>query len=342
MRKADYDSTIEVTTDQGASWQRVDLAQPDGSNILAIVPAPANQEHGLSYVLGSYGLWRVRDNGTTVEQWADPRLAGRTYTNTLLSLAVSPILADGGHRLFIGTFAGEFWPVDPAAATWQPLASAAPPPTEPTPAEPTATGPTPAEPTPTEVATVAPVLLPTPTPPLTLPTATSIPGTLQPLPDEPPAGRFRPTGRFADLWAADETLQSRLGYARSERAVELPAAMQTFEQGLMLWRSDELRIYAIYSDGTWDLFDDTFREGEQELDPSIVPPADRLQPIRGFGKVWRSSPKVHAGLGWATDKEDGFTATVQDFEHGSIVRLPGVIYALVLEADGRRTWTVVG
>lgn len=47
-------------------------------------------------------------------------------------------------------------------------------------------------------------------------------------------------------------------------------------------------------------------DGEQESDPSIVPPAGLYQPIRGFGKLWRTNPHVRDGLGWAIAPEQGF------------------------------------
>jgi hypothetical protein len=37
-----------------------------------------------------------------------------------------------------------------------------------------------------------------------------------------------------------------------------------------------------------------------------VPPPGLYQPIRGFGKLWRTHPEVRDRLGWATAPEQGF------------------------------------
>jgi len=55
-------------------------------------------------------------------------------------------------------------------------------------------------------------------------------------------------------------------------------------------------------------FDDAFREGSPESDPRYAPPAGKQQPVRGFGLVWRANPGVREALGWALDKEQGYTA----------------------------------
>jgi len=116
------------------------------------------------------------------------------------------------------------------------------------------------------------------------------------------------------------------------------AAEQRFEKGRMLWlkelhyRSETASgvILAFYDDGSWARFDDTWREGDPEADPAIVAPAGRLQPIRGFGKVWREHAEVRAGLGWALEPERAFTATWQPQMRES---LPGVEYVRTLEGQ---------
>jgi hypothetical protein len=92
------------------------------------------------------------------------------------------------------------------------------------------------------------------------------------------------------------------------------AAEEPFEHGWMLWlekvQSREVVISRVilvfYENGSLEEYDDTFVEGEPESDPSFVPPPGLYQPIRGFGKLWRTHPEVRDRLGWATAPEQGF------------------------------------
>ena len=121
-------------------------------------------------------------------------------------------------------------------------------------------------------------------------------------------------------------------------ATTTQAAEQRFEAGRMLWlkevryRSETAAgvILVFYDDGRWARFDDTWQEGQPEADPSIVAPAGRLQPIRGFGRVWREHAEVRAGLGWATAPEQGYTATWQPQMRES---LPSVEYVSALDGQ---------
>lgn len=100
-----------------------------------------------------------------------------------------------------------------------------------------------------------------------------------------------------------------------------PAAEQLFEGGRMIWLQAQRKIYVLFGDGQpvpsgtppngWLVFDDTWQPGEPESDPSLVPPAGRYQPVRGFGKVWRSYPVVREGLGWALGPEQAFEGAYQ-------------------------------
>jgi hypothetical protein len=128
------------------------------------------------------------------------------------------------------------------------------------------------------------------------------------------------------------------------------AAQQQFEKGFMIWFGPSGKIFVFYKTGyagsgpRYHVYDDTFREGEPESDPGITPPAGLLQPIRGFGKVWRNNPEVRDGLGWATGSEKPFSSWVQGYTgtgmHASftlIEEFNGTIYHL--EAMGS-TWKV--
>ncbi len=92
------------------------------------------------------------------------------------------------------------------------------------------------------------------------------------------------------------------------------AAGQSFEHGQMLWLSTQGQIYVLFNDGkapAWAAYVDTFKDGQPDRDPSINPPANLLQPIRGFGLVWRTQPHVRDRLGWAVNTEAGFDGSYQ-------------------------------
>lgn len=59
--------------------------------------------------------------------------------------------------------------------------------------------------------------------------------------------------------------------------------------------------------GTWSVYQDNFVDGtDLDSDPAIVPPEGRIQPERGFGKLWREAPDVREALGWAVTPEFGY------------------------------------
>jgi hypothetical protein len=101
--------------------------------------------------------------------------------------------------------------------------------------------------------------------------------------------------------------------------VDIQIAYEDFEHGVMFWFMPRKEIWVLFESdsdpkkGTWKIYPDTYQDSEPESDPSLVPPTpsspDKLffQPIRGFGKVWRTNPDVKNTLGWATTKELSFT-----------------------------------
>lgn len=96
----------------------------------------------------------------------------------------------------------------------------------------------------------------------------------------------------------------------------MDAVGQNFEGGRVLWYKTSTvgepdTLYVIYNDGSWEFYSDTWVAGMPENDPSIVPPADRFQPVRGIGKVWREQPGVRGKLGWAYGPESFFSGRRQ-------------------------------
>ncbi|MCB9453412.1 MAG: hypothetical protein H6672_18425 [Anaerolineaceae bacterium] len=134
----------------------------------------------------------------------------------------------------------------------------------------------------------------------------------------------------------------------------IQVAEQVFEHGRMFWVQPRKQIWVMIESGpkqgTWEVYDDTFEDGEPETDPSIVAPDGMLQPERGFGKLWRTVPAVREALGWAVTPEFGYVSNYEYHYGGSVnaqgeyVPGPGyhVLYSLYderfvfNEADG--TW----
>jgi hypothetical protein len=104
--------------------------------------------------------------------------------------------------------------------------------------------------------------------------------------------------------------------------VPIQVAEQIFEGGRMFWLEPSRQIWVMVESGTlngrWFVFDDTFQEGEAESDPTIVAPDGYIQPIRGFGKVWRDNTNIREALGWATSNELGYVSNYEYHPGGSL------------------------
>lgn len=155
-----------------------------------------------------------------------------------------------------------------------------------------------------------------------------------PTPVPAPGCAILPQAGFGQVWNTNATVRTRLGCPR-EPEKSVAAAEESFQYGTTFWRSDNDLIYALYNNGIWQSIPDTWNEGEPEADPGIVPPWGYYQPVRGFGKAWRTEPGVRDRLGWATEPERGFTAAVEQFE-GGLMLWSNVKGIYVLYKDG--TW----
>lgn len=83
-------------------------------------------------------------------------------------------------------------------------------------------------------------------------------------------------------------------------------AVQRFERGWMVWSERRGTVDVLFDEGgRWSAYSDAWAAPTPESDPSLIPPAGRRQPVRGFGRVWRDEPGVRDGLGWATAPEVG-------------------------------------
>ncbi len=221
--------------------------------------------------------------------------------------------------------------IEPLATPGKALATAMLSPTPPVTATPPDALPNPMTPTlplPTAMVLVQPTMsvgiAPTPTQP----------GAPGPLPTSAaaaaaPGGCPAPAAPFEVIWnsypAAREQLGCPVGGVYNEGG-----AMQSFQNGVMFWRQRDASIFVIAEGAirqgaatdTWWRLADTWQEGEPPDDPGLVPPAGLLQPVRGFGKAWRSHGFVRDALGWATAPEFALVSQWQDFQNGWMMTGP--------------------
>ncbi len=102
----------------------------------------------------------------------------------------------------------------------------------------------------------------------------------------------------------------------------------------MIWESDRRSVLVLTDDGAWQGFEDTWKEGQPESAPELIAPVGLLQPMRGFGKVWRERLGGEgAAVGWAREAEQGVTGERQSWDHGNLLRFGRQWFALY--EDGR-------
>ena len=156
--------------------------------------------------------------------------------------------------------------------------------------------------------------------------------------------QFYPVGGFATAYSSDGTIAQLLGCPLGNPPItfQLNGAYQVFERGIMIWMDeDPSRIYALYSNGTYQQFADTFDEAVDPDSGGETPPEGLREPTRGFGKVWRTFSTAKSNLGWALTLEIADLTTIQDFARGKMIYIParGDVIALMTNPDGGTgTW----
>lgn len=181
-------------------------------------------------------------------------------------------------------------------------------------------------------ATVLPTQFQAPPPPIGS-TVVPPPGSVLATPLPATQCQFLPSGGFGLLIINEPALPTQIGCPVGAPPVtaSLASAAQTFERGAMVWVSGSPGvIYVLFNNGTFLRFDDTFVAGVDPESGGQTPPSGLLEPVRGFGKVWRTSDAVRSGLGWATSPETATNAIVQDFERGRMLHLPSRADILIL------------
>ncbi len=81
-------------------------------------------------------------------------------------------------------------------------------------------------------------------------------GETLPDPGTPPSGKVAPVRGLAKVWLQQAGLRQALGWATAPEGT-VSGAYEDFAAGRMVWTSDKT-IYALFSDGTWRSFPDTF------------------------------------------------------------------------------------
>ncbi len=226
-----------------------------------------------------------------------------------------------------GTKGALVTPTDTPTTTPTPVTPTDTPTTTPTPSD------TPVEPTLPPSLTPRPTRTDTPLPSATFtPTRTEVP-TRTPRPTRTPlftATPVTPTPLPCDTrW-----FFTPRPYNCPMSAYELgPSVYQQFEHGFMVWFGADHVIFAVFqSTGKtrWGQYTDTWTADMPDSDPSLVPPEGLLQPVRGFGLVWRSARGVQQRLGWASSPEVSYEGALQvDILGNRYLRGPhGEVYQL--------------
>jgi hypothetical protein len=145
--------------------------------------------------------------------------------------------------------------------------------------------------------------------------STSTPTTAAPAPTATPAQPAcpEPPVHFASVWTARI---NQLGCPNpAGRQTNLQIATQPFENGLMLWRSDTARIYALPNGRPFLRAPDTWDAAQPEYTcPADAPSQTPPTPKRGFGKVWCQITAIRAQLGNAAGQETVMEVHWEEFE----------------------------
>ncbi len=208
-------------------------------------------------------------------------------------------------------------------------------------------------PTPSPTATIPHFPSPTPQPTLPLPTSVArqptlplgtanplmlLEGASSPVPVDCDAPPPEP---FAAVWQRNGAAQQLLG-CPAGTPQDVALVYQPYEHGHMFWRESDRSIFVLSENAirqgqptdTWWRLPDTFQEGEADSDPSLQAPPGLMQPIRGFGKVWRQNGFVREALGWATAQETYYVSQWQFFERGWMMTgLNGAVFFVMIPSD---------
>lgn len=103
---------------------------------------------------------------------------------------------------------------------------------------------------------------------------------------------------------------------RTADPVNTSAAYQSFEGGLMIWRSDTRQVYGLLNNGS--AFLTTEASDGTPVSWGEATPAGRFLPQNGFGLVWTTSDSIRLNLGWGTAPEEGYSGWFQRGVNGPL------------------------
>lgn len=106
-----------------------------------------------------------------------------------------------------------------------------------------------------------------------------------------------------------------LASAQTATTTLIQAAFQPYEEGYMLWEEDTGAIHVLYSDGSRAYYWEDMYAAWPDNALTENPPAGRIKPMNGFGRVWASIPEVQQKLGWATAPEHSYAVSMTRYEH---------------------------
>ena len=114
---------------------------------------------------------------------------------------------------------------------------------------------------------------------------------------------------------------------------DVTVAVESFEHGVMIYRADTKQDYVLLASKTFKVYPDTW-DTSQPASGGLTPPPGKVEPRRGFGKLWRADPDIRQGLGWGLSAEVGMTASISGDGKATTIRADSTY---TLNADG--TWS---
>ncbi len=119
---------------------------------------------------------------------------------------------------------------------------------------------------------------------------------------------------------------------------------QPYERGQMVWiegiNGGPGAIWVVFYDNSrqsliWQQFYDSWTPNDP-TSGGETPPPGLVEPIRGFGKVWRENPALRNTLGWAVRPELPDSGHLQYFQNGAwMLYRASVDRVFILRNDGR-------
>lgn len=139
----------------------------------------------------------------------------------------------------------------------------------------------------------------------------------QPPPPPPPPVQcnIQPVQGFSKVWNNNPQVRQRLG-CPTQPEQGFQAMQQFFRNGYVVQDLSNGQIIALYSNGRWEVYADTWTSSDPVYNPALIAPPGWCQPEYGIGKVWRNVDDVSQRLGWARWPQSPVSATRQQYEHG--------------------------